>query len=195
MEGRALPNRTPGFDPRGISFRRLRAPDLTLMHRWLNAPHVARWWYDEVGPSEEIEAKYRPRIENREAVRPYVILHKGTPIGYIQGYPISNEDDEEYARLVGVENAAGVDLFIGEEGYLHEGLGPHILERFLAEDVFSKPGIEVCVIGPEPANAAAIRAYEKAGFRFFKIIHVPGEPEPEYLMKLSRTEFERYRVG
>lgn len=28
------------MDPRGISFRRLRAADLALMHRWLSAPHV-----------------------------------------------------------------------------------------------------------------------------------------------------------
>ncbi len=27
-----------------ISFRPLRYSDLRLMHRWLNAPHVARWW-------------------------------------------------------------------------------------------------------------------------------------------------------
>jgi RimJ/RimL family protein N-acetyltransferase len=51
------------------------------------------------------------------------------------------------------------------------------------------------VIGPEPKNAAAIRAYEKSGFRFFKSIQVPGEPEPEYLMKLSQQEFEGDELG
>ena len=46
------------------------------------------------------------------------------------------------------------------------------------------------MIAPEPKNVAATRAYEKAGFRFFKTIQVPIEPEPEYLMKLTREEFE-----
>ena len=43
------------MDPRGISFRRLRSSDLALMHRWLNAPHVRRWWYAEGNSYGEIE--------------------------------------------------------------------------------------------------------------------------------------------
>ena len=176
-------------EPRAISFRRLRASDLVLMHRWLNAPHVARWWYDEGASDREVKENSLPRIEGRETVEPFVILHGEKPIGYIQSYPISDGDDEEYARLVDVEKSAGVDLFIGEAEYLYRGFGQRVLRRFLAEHVFSDPGISVCVIGPEPKNVAAIRAYEKAGFRPFKTIQVPGEPEPEYLMKLAGEEF------
>lgn len=190
-----MPGARERIDPWALSFRRLRTSDLALMHRWLNAAHVIRWWYGEGTSYREIEEKYLPRIEGREAVRPYAILIRGTPIGYIQGYPISDEDDEEYARLVDVEASAGIDLFIGEEGYLHKGLGRHILERFLTEDIFSDPEVEVCVIGPEPNNTSAIRAYEKAGFRYFKTIQVPGEPEPEYLMRLTRREFEGGGLG
>lgn len=171
-----------------LSFRPLRPSDLALMHRWLNAPHVARWWYGEDTSWRGIEEKYFPRIEDREPVEPYVILYDDEPIGYIQTYPISH--DEEYARLVGVEDSAGVDLFIGEEEHLYRGLGGKILRRFLAEVVFRDRDVRVCVIGPEPGNAAAIQAYEKAGFRFFKTIQVPTEPEPEHLMKITREEFE-----
>ena len=184
-----------GLDPREISLRRLRASDLELMHRWLNAPHVRRWWYAEGASYAEIEEHYLPAIEGREATKPFLILHRDKPIGYVQSYRISAEDDETHASLVDVENSAGVDLFIGEPGYLHRGLGGHVIRRFLSDHVFSNPEIEVCVIGPEPNNAAAIRAYEKAGFRYFKTIQVPGEPEPEYLMKLTRREFEGDGLG
>jgi len=94
----------------GISFRPLRYSDLRLMHRWLNAPHVARWWYGEDTSWRAIEEYYLPHVEVRETVEPYLILREGTPVGYY------------------------------------------------------------------------IRAYERAGFRFFKTIQVPGELEPEYLM-------------
>ena len=183
------------MDPHGISFRRLRSSDLALMHRWLNEPHVRRWWYAEGTSYGEIEEHYLPAIENQEATEPYVILYEDRPIGFIQHYPISAEDDETYARLVDVENSAGVDLFIGDPEYLYRGLGSHVIGRFLSDHVFSNPEIGVCVIGPEPNNAAAIRAYEKVGFRYFKTIQVPGEPEPEYLMKLSREEFEGGGLG
>ena len=185
-----MPGEIHDTDPRGISFSELRSSDLDLMHRWLNAPHVREWWYDEGTTRQEIEDHYLPRIEGRETARPFVILHNSAPVGYIQTYPISDEDDAEYAALVDVANAAGVDLFIGEPEYLYRGLGQHIIRAFLFEHVFSEPDTRVCVIGPEPKNSAAIRTYEKAGFKFFKTIQVPGEPEPEYLMKLSREEFE-----
>lgn len=179
------------IDPRGISFRALRPSDLDLMRRWLNAPHVRRWWYAEGTSYAEIEEHYLPAIEGRDSAKPFVILHESNPIGYVQSYRISPEDDGGYARLVDVNDSAGVDLFIGEAEYLYQGLGHHVIRKFLSEYVFSDPEIETCVIGPEPENAAAIRAYEKAGFRFFKTIHVPGEPEPEYLMKLTREQFSR----
>ena len=182
-------------DPREVSFRRLRSSDLGLMHRWLNAPHVRRWWYAEGSSYEEIEDHYLPGIEGRDATKLFLILHGDEPIGFVQSYRISAEDDEGYASLVDVDNSAGVDLFIGEPGYLHRGLGSHIIRRFLYEHVFPTPEIEVCVIGPEPKNTAAIRAYEKAGFRYFKAIQVPGAPEPEYLMKLTRREFEGDGLG
>jgi RimJ/RimL family protein N-acetyltransferase len=191
-------NRVPvegALDPRGISFRRLRASDLGLMHRWLNTAHVRRWWYAEGTSYAEIEEHYLPAIEGREATKLFLILYEGEPIGFTQSYRISAEDDETYAGLVDVEDSAGVDLFIGEAKYLYRGLGRHVIWRFLSEHVFIDPGVEVCVIGPEPKNVAAIRAYEKAGFRFFKTIQVPGEPEPEYLMRLSRGEFEGDGLG
>jgi RimJ/RimL family protein N-acetyltransferase len=184
------PGRGDGTHPRGLSFRRLRASDLHLMHRWLNAPHVRRWWYAEGTSYAEIEDHYLPSIEERDATKLFLILHEDEPIGFVQSYRISAEDDEAYASLVDVEDSAGVDLFIGEADHLYRGLGQHVIRRFLSEHVFSDPRVEVCVIGPEPENAAAIRAYEKAGFRYFKTIQVPGEPEPEYLIRLSRSEFE-----
>ena len=183
------------LDPRGISFRKLRASDLGLMHRWLNAPHVRRWWYAEGSSYEEIEDHYLPGIEGRDATKLFLILHGDEPIGFVQSYRISAEDDEGYAGLVDVDNSAGVDLFIGEPEYLYRGLGRHVIRRFLSEHVFADPGVEVCVIGPEPKNVAAVRAYEKAGFRFFKTIQAPGEPEPEHLMKLTRREFEEAGIG
>lgn len=188
-----MPGETGGMDPCGISFRELRASDLDLMHRWLNAPHVRRWWYAEGTSHREIDEKYLPLIEGREAVKPFVILHENKPIGFVQSYEISH--DEEYAGLVEVDGSAGLDLFIGEAEYLYRGLGQHIIRGFLSEHVFSDPGVEVCVIGPEPRNDAARRAYEKAGFHYFKTIQVPGEPEPEYLMKLTREEFEGDAIG
>lgn len=173
--------------PDAIGFRLLATADLPLMHRWLNVPAVLEWWKEPLS-REEVEEKYGPCIRGEEPTRPYLILYDGRPIGYIQTYRVA--DHPEYDAAVGLtEPAAGVDLFIGEDAFRHRGLGPAILRRFLLEIVFPTFDVVCCVIGPEPANRAAIRAYEKAGFRYLKTIQAPGEDQPEYLMRIGREEF------
>ena len=66
-----------------IGFERLKLSDLPLMHRWLNAPHVARWWYAEGSTYPEVEETYVPCIEGRDPTEPYLILYDGLPLGYV----------------------------------------------------------------------------------------------------------------
>ncbi|MBI4642138.1 MAG: GNAT family N-acetyltransferase [Candidatus Tectomicrobia bacterium] len=79
-------------------------------------------------------------------------------------------------------------MFIGEADYIHKGLGSSILRTFLREIVFATSDAVSCIIGPEPKNKVAIRAYEKAGFSYLKTIQIPDEEEPEYLMRIERAD-------
>jgi RimJ/RimL family protein N-acetyltransferase len=161
------------------------------MHHWLGMDHVARWF--GIGPErrphtpEEVASAYARRARGESPTRAFIILHDDTPIGYIQGYAV--RDWPEYAADVQLDkHAAGVDLFIGEPAYAYRGLGPLILRRFLREVSFADPAIESCIIGPEPANRAAIRAYEKAGFRYLKTIRESSGLD-SYLMRIDRATF------
>jgi RimJ/RimL family protein N-acetyltransferase len=156
-----------------IHFRALERGDLPLMHRWLNSPHVVEWWPDEAVSLDEIVAIYSPRIDGEEDVRCFVIVNDHTAIGYIQEYPIG-------------EDSAGIDLFIGEVEFHRRGLGAPIIRQFLNDIVFADTAVESCIIDPVVSNRGAIRAYEKAGFRFLKTVTNPGEAEPHYLMKIAR---------
>jgi RimJ/RimL family protein N-acetyltransferase len=160
------------------------------MYHWLSLPHVARWWCatEPITPAQ-VASKYLPRIAGTVPTRCFIIQHAATPIGFIQTYRLADYPD--YARQVGVdEPAAGVDLFIGEAAFLHRGLGAPIPRAFLRQIVFAQPGIVRCIIGPAVSNAAAIRAYEKAGFRYLRTATMPDEPEPEYIIRLTRADLE-----
>ncbi len=161
-----------------ISFRTLERGDLPRMHRWLNTPHVVEWWPDEALTLDEIIAKYTPRIDGLEDVRCFVIVHGDTQIGYIQEYPID-------------EHSVGIDLFIGEVEFHHRRLGAPIIRQFLNDIVFADPAVDSCVIDPSVSNRGAIRAYEKAGFRFLRTDENPGESEALYLMRIGRAEFAK----
>jgi RimJ/RimL family protein N-acetyltransferase len=187
MDDIRMPN-SPADEAR-IGFRRLAEDDLPLMHRWLHAPHVHEWWSEGKPPPayEEVVAKYSPQLNAEDPTDCYVILHDGNPIGFIQVYMIA--DHPEYAAQVQVEpDAAGVDLFIGEEAYVHRGLGSAIMRAFLRQIVFGAMGAGRCIIGPDERNAIAIRAYEKAGFHYLKTVQIPDEDAPEYLMVVTATD-------
>ena len=170
-----------------ITFERLGMADLPLMHRWLNTPHVRRWWADEPRTLDEIARHYGARISGEDPTNPFLVLLDDTPIGYIQSYRIADHPDyAEHVLAPGDEEAAGIDLFIGEPNLVGRGLGPRLIRQFLRDVVFGASDATCCLIGPATDNAAAIRAYEKAGFCWVRTVAVPGEPSPEYLMRLAR---------
>jgi RimJ/RimL family protein N-acetyltransferase len=142
-------------------------------------------------PDAVIE-RYRSAIRGEAPTYRYIAHVDAAPAGMFQHYRIA--DWPEYAGPLALgEDAIGVDLFIGEPALVGQGHGPAMLRAFLREVAFRFHRIDVCVIGPSVKNTAAIRAYAKAGFRPLREAAVPGEPDPEYLMCLTRGELEPAR--
>lgn len=155
-------------------------------------PHVRRWFNDvatEAYPDDPL-AERRSAIRGEDPTDHFVIQLDGRPIGDIQSYRI--DSDPEYAAMVALDRPAiGIDLFIGEPELIGRGHGPALIRAFLRDIAFPAYGVELCVIGPARSNVAAIRAYEKAGFRFLKTYLEPDAKEPEhYLMELTRAELD-----
>jgi aminoglycoside 6'-N-acetyltransferase len=178
------------WDPAAIGFRRLREEDVALLHEWLQTPHVRRWWQPESEWSEQdLMAKYLPMIAGNSPTAPYVISYEGVPIGYIQTYRAAAYP--EWAAIVAPdEEAAGVDLFIGEANYVRRGLGVHVLRRFLRDVVFVAPEIVSCVLDAESTNTIAIRAYEKVGFRQLKTEQFPDQEVPSLILRIAREDLD-----
>ena len=123
----------------------------------------------------------------------FLIQLDGRPIGQLQSYLI--DDHPEYAAMVALDRPAfGMDLFIGEPDLVGKGHGPALIRAFLHGVAFPRYRVDLCVIGPTRSNAAAIRAYEKAGFRFLKTYLEPDSREQEhYLMRQREIRENRKR--
>ena len=179
------------FSQNHIHFKKLQFEDLPLLVAWRNTDFVAEWWHDEEPATlESLREEYGPLITGQDPTQAFLIFYGETPIGYIQTYRF--RDNPDWLRAIQPEGeAAGVDILIGDSGYIHKGLGPLTIKKFLKEIVFNQAGIDNCFIDPEPANRAAIRAYEKAGFTYWKTLPagiVEGEPEG-YWLRLSKAAF------
>jgi aminoglycoside 6'-N-acetyltransferase len=109
---------------------------------------VARWWPGLT--DAHVRAKARGE---EEGVTAFAVVVDGEAAGIIQFY---EEDDPEYRH-------AGIDVFLGAP-WQGRGLGTDAV-RTLASHLLAERGHHRVIIDPAADNAAAIRSYERAGFR------------------------------
>lgn len=138
-----------------ITFRPLSEADLPLLRGWLARPHVRRWWGE---PDVEVET-IRAALGSPD-FGAFLFFEDGRPAGYIQWWrPDGTWDIPVEAPP---ETTRGIDLSIAEESDLGRGLGPHAIRAFVER--LAAEGVRRVLIDPAPDNAAARRAYAKAGF-------------------------------
>lgn len=147
----------------GLAFRRLTVDDLRMVRGWLNEPRVNRWYRGKPWSPEDVEEKYRPRIEGDQPTKVYVVSIGGAEIGLIQSYWI--RDYPEYDRAIrGEPGWMGVDFLIGDPRFRGRGIGSRMIREFVETRVFGEEGARACVSGPALGNEASIRSLERAGF-------------------------------
>ncbi len=101
-------------------------------------------WWDE--PDEDF-----PLADDPDLTR-FAIVADGAVAGMIQ---YSEDDDPKY-------RSAGIDLFV-DPAFRGRGVGPDAIRLVVA--LLLARGHHRITIDPAVANTAAIRAYEKVGFR------------------------------
>lgn len=140
---------------RKYRFQRATAADLDLLLEWQTRPHVREWW-DEIEPSSAQDFT-DPRVAR------WIVSIDGHRFAYMQDYTVHGWDNHHFYELP--EGSRGIDQFIGDPDMVGKGHGP----AFIAErlQVLFDEGAPVVATDPDPENARAIAAHQKAGFRVF----------------------------
>ena len=156
-----------------ISFTPLQESHFLLLLKWLEVPHVKEWWDPEVKWTlETIHEKYASYVKGyklvdgvRKEIHGFIICIDTVPIGYIQIY--NAYEHPRSAALVDLPpSLMAFDIFIGETEYLGKGIGSKALKTFFEN--FNKEPYAYVFTDPDKDNIAAIKAYERAGFRKIK---------------------------
>jgi aminoglycoside 6'-N-acetyltransferase len=157
---------TPAFvvDPYLRTDLRAMAPgDLTILARWLAAPHVRRWWHTDGEPTpQRVAATYGPRIDGAAPTRMWVVEVNGRSIGFVQDYRI--REHPEFALLTPDPEAIGLDYAIGEPEWVGRGLGVRMLWTWMVHAARRFPDAGTFFAAPDHRNAASLRILDKAGF-------------------------------
>jgi aminoglycoside 6'-N-acetyltransferase len=150
--------------PEVYQFHPLSNADLPLVRRWLAAPHVAQWWGNAAGQfalvSEDLE---------HPAMDQFLVASEERPFAYLQCYDPAAWPDNGFGAQP--QGTRGIDQFIGEPDMIERGHGSAFIRAFVG-NLLSR-GAPRVVTDPDPANARAIRAYEKAGFSKSHLVETP----------------------
>jgi aminoglycoside 6'-N-acetyltransferase len=128
------------------AFTPLTKHDLPRVGQWLGRPHVMQWW-----PDGKRQVRQIARSIGSTELAPYLVSIDGAPLAYLQCEVLAPD-------------RRGIDQFIGEDDMLGRGHGSAFIRQF-CDELFFGGAVTAVTTDPDPANARAIRAYEKAGFR------------------------------
>jgi aminoglycoside 6'-N-acetyltransferase len=151
---------------RDYRFREMSTADLAMVRYWLRTPEVMRWW----GEPDQQFALVSGDIDH-PAMDQFIVEIDDRPFAYIQCYALST-----WNQGFGPQPAAtrGIDQFIGVPDLIGRGHGSQFVRRFVEE--LLRSGIPRVVTDPDPVNARAVRAYEKAGFQRDRMVETPDGP-------------------
>ena len=146
------------------AFRPMTARDFEIIRRCLKTSHVEQWWGD---PREQFALISEDL--NHPAMDQFIVSHSDRPFAYLQCYDPTAWPGNGLGEQPG--GTRGIDQFIGEEDMIDRGHGSALIRMFV--DGLLKAGTPRTVTDPDPHNARAIRAYEKAGFQKDRLVETP----------------------
>ena len=161
----------------GIRLRPAAPEDRFRIRRWLAEPDIQAWW----GNAASAEAEINLAMASETALCRIVEL-AGAPIGYAHAVDAAlwgGPRPEEVAP-----GTWDVDLFIASAEHRGRGLGAVALD-LLAEEVFATTLAIACCGLVSIRNETAVRAYERAGFRWRRVWNDPLSG-PSWLMLKER---------
>jgi aminoglycoside 6'-N-acetyltransferase len=148
-------------------FRPMIKADLPLVRRWLAEPHVMQWWGDTHEQFELVSGDLEV-----EAMDQFIVSAGDRPFGYLQCYDPDVWPDNGLGSHP--SGTRGIDQFIGEPDMVDHGHGSAFIRAFIYRLLAG--GAPRVITDPDPANARAIRAYEKAGFVRDRMVDTPDGP-------------------
>ena len=169
-----------------VRLREARDADWPTIRRWLAEPAVIRWW----GPKATTEAEVMLAMSSPNAIA-RIIEADGTAVGYAHAIDMSL-----LGETLPDQVPAGtwdIDLFIASPEHRGQGIGGIALEM-VRREVFETTLAPAVVILVGVNNERAVRAYERAGFRWLSVLGASdgrNPRAPEWLLIAQRPARDR----
>lgn len=140
-----------------LHFSPLRADHLPMLAKWLERPHIARWF----APAEDWIAEARMHVGNPTWLRHFLAFEANTPFAFIQRYDTAQAPQGVWSAAPA--GSHGMDLFVAEPSMLRRGYGRELVEAF-ANLTFATTSATGIVVDPVAENEGARSFFLRCGF-------------------------------
>lgn len=184
------------YEHNKLTVRHLKEADAALLVKWLSDPQVLTYYEGRDRPHDLALVKEHFYNGDESNVR-CIIQYEGQDIGYIQYYPITDEERTEYGYDDFTGTIFGMDQFIGETDFWNRGIGTELITS-MVRYLIIHAGAEKVVMDPQAWNERALRVYEKAGFVQKKYLQRHEWHEGEYrdcwVIEYASTKLRRDNI-
>ena len=168
-----------------VTLRPVTRLDEALIERWIRQPDIQRWW----GDRDSAFAEVRQAMTSPSAIC-RIIDVAGEAVGYAHAIDAAVWGDALPDGLPA--GSWDIDLFIAVPGMRGRGVGETALQA-LTDEVFSTTLAVAVSVFVSVKSEAAVRAYEKAGYHWVRIVEDPIFG-PMWLMLCERPRQSRSRT-
>jgi lysine N-acyltransferase len=135
--------------------------DLDLVHRWMQAPHVAAFWH-QAWPRERWEEELRGQLSGRHSLPVLVSRAGGDPVIYLEVYRAARD---VVAKVYPARpHDLGLHVAVGELSMTDQGLVRGLLPVLTAALFEADPRCTRVLLEPDVRNRRAIASFTAGGF-------------------------------
>lgn len=160
-----------------LRFRPVQPAERSLVHAWLQLPHVAHWFYGQglINTLHHLDQF----LKGKASATYWLCLDADHPIAFLITSYV--QKDDPYAKWC-TGKAITLDLLIGDLKYLGKGFAVKMIHQFLYTQF---PDVEEVLIDPEATNTRALHVYEKVGFKKLDEFIPSHSPNLHYMLKYN----------
>jgi RimJ/RimL family protein N-acetyltransferase len=163
---------------RAVMLRPADQRDWPMIRAWLGQSEVQRWWGSLATAEAEVMAAMRADMGLCSIIEVDHIA-----VGYAQALDTEPIKGVPHALTAGTFR---IDAFIANPAYRKMGAGQAAI-RLVAHEVFATTLAPAVIVVAALKHEAAVRAYEKTGFKWIRVIDDPLLG-PAWLMRLERPQ-------
>ncbi|SDM80283.1 GNAT family N-acetyltransferase [Acetanaerobacterium elongatum] len=143
-----------------LLLRPLEDKDIPLLREWLYKEYIAKWYKEPAEWLNEVNG----RFTDYHFVTHLIAECNGIPIGFCQYYACINAKEDWYGDIP-LKGTYSIDYLIGEETYLHKGLGKEII-LLLTKKIFGLNDAKRIIVQPEEDNANSCKTLLAGGYHY-----------------------------